>query len=168
MSNSLEKWHASNDVRRIEKALAVARQRQVVTPVQFSAALSGEIVDFPRICAVHDRPYVARYISDRAGCFRLSQTIRISKDLFESQYADGVLRAVQSLETSDESCPWCGGHGFGSVHCHACDKQVCYGRTVSRYFHCRPSCGGEGKIIREARRHSGVTPCLFEGDAGSV
>ncbi len=119
----------------------------------------GEVVDLARICAVHDKPYAARYVAGTDGRFHYAQTIRVTEALYLEQYADSVeVRLLQGSELAEEFCPWCGGHGRGSVRCGSCLKEICYGKSVGRYFRCRDSCGGHGTMVPEARTHQGVTP----------
>lgn len=120
----------------------------------------GEVVDLPRICALHDKPYAARYIAGDDGRFRYAQTIKVTDALYLEQYADrvGEVRLLQGSELAEEFCPWCGGHGRGSVCCGTCGKEICYGKSVGRYFRCRDSCGGQGTMVPQARMHAGVTP----------
>lgn len=124
----------------------------------------GEVVDLPRMCAVHDRPWVARYIAGKDGRFRHAQTIKVTEAMYESQYAESEYQqlAVCSSDLAEECCPWCGGHGVGSVRCAECGEEVCYGRTAGRYFRCRSSCGGEGDMVPEKRMQGGLTPSLSQ------
>lgn len=122
---------------------------------------AGEIVDLPRVCAVHDRPYVARYIRNSGKKFELAQTFRIEEWQCD-QYVAGKheMRGVPASDCQEESCPWCGAHGFGAVHCEACDGQVCHGRTnrATRYFRCRDSCGSSGTLTPDKRTMCGLAP----------
>jgi len=125
----------------------------------------GEVVDLPRICAVHDRPYAARYVAGTDGRFRHAQTIGVTEALYLGQYADGLnpTRFLNSGDLGDETCPWCGASGFGSVRCGTCNREICFGKTVGRYFRCRDSCGGQGTMVSEFRAHEGVTPGSTRG-----
>jgi hypothetical protein len=128
-------------------------------PSKPSALRPGDIIDLARICAVHDKPYAARYIADSAGRFSHSQTIRVTEALYLEQYADGGdTLALQSDDLAEEFCPWCGGHGRGSIRCATCRREICFGRTTGRYFRCRASCGGQGTMVSQARTHAGVRP----------
>jgi hypothetical protein len=167
MSKEVVKWHPAALVpgSKMDTALAKLRQTEQVerrarqTPPALSPR-AGEVVDLPRMCAVHDKPYTARYVAGGDGCFHYAQTIRVTEALFLEQYADSVgqTRLLQGNELAEEFCPWCGAHGCGSVRCGSCGKEVCYGKTVGRYFRCRDSCGGQGTMVPEARTHQGVTP----------
>jgi hypothetical protein len=130
------------------------------------AGAGGEVVDLPRICAVHDKPYAARYITGADGRFHYSQTIRVTEGLYLDQYADSETR-LYNVDTADECCPWCGGHGFGSVHCGTCDREICYGKTNGRYFRCRDSCGGQGTMNIHDRPQAGITPSSRRGSYGA-
>lgn len=168
MSKALVKWRpreidAGN---KMDTALARLR-RDGDVETRRSQSLSpaptprgGEVVDLPRVCAVHDRPYAARYIAGTDGRFRYAQTIRVTEALYLGQYADGInqTRLVNGGDLGDETCPWCGASGFGSVRCGTCGKEICYGKTTGRYFRCRDSCGGQGTMVSEFRTHEGVTP----------
>ena len=167
MSKALVKWRPAEvqPGNKMDTALANLHQTEQVerwargSPRALSPG-AGEVVDLPRICAVHDKPYAARYIADADGRFRYAQTIRVTEALYLEQYADagGDVRLLHSHELGEEFCPWCGGHGRGSVRCGTCGKEICHGKVVGRYFRCRESCGGEGTMSPQARTHTGVTP----------
>jgi hypothetical protein len=130
---------------------------------------SGEIIDLPRVCSVHDRPYVARYLRDSNGLFRYAQTIRMTERLCE-QYAAHVNErfTLPSGDLHEETCPWCGASGFGSVLCGRCHVEVCYGRTDARkHFHCRESCGAEGVLAFRERVMRGLLPSMRPDSAPS-
>ena len=156
MDKALEKLRGRGQV---EQRQAETGHIMPARPVRVSI---GEVIDLPRICAVHDRPYVARYIAGKDGRFHYAQTIRVTEALYQGQYAEGVHQTLTSgaVDSTDETCPWCGGHGFASILCKKCGEEICYGRTVGRYFRCRSSCGSEGKMIYENRAHGGITPSL--------
>jgi hypothetical protein len=174
MANELVKydsWQGSKISKAdYEKALSVIKQAavprvDVVKPVvmpQRTAELTtgpGQIVDLPRVCAVHDRPYAARYIRGDDGRFHLGSMIAITEAIYMRQYAgNGNAGAVSSDAIGEETCPLCGAFGHGSVLCSDCKKEVCYGRTSGRYFRCRESCRGKGVMKPEKRVQHGVTP----------
>ncbi len=138
---------------------ALALLGTVLAPRRISsrAGYDGEIADVPRICSVHKKPYAARYIRGSDGRFRHAQTIRVTEALYLGQYADNAHRAVVTGEDiADETCPWCGASGFGSVRCGECDTEVCYGRTTGRLFRC--CCGHQGSMVSSSRAHEGVSP----------
>jgi hypothetical protein len=146
-------------LRRTSGILKTHDAQPVVIPVRPQE--SGEIVDLPRVCAVHDRPYVARYIADGTGRFRHAQTIRITERLCEQYEANrGDARMVPSGDVGEETCPWCGASGPGSVRCGLCRVEVCYGGSYGKHFRCRESCGAEGDLVPDDRAMRGVTPSL--------
>lgn len=176
MSHEIVKWRPSNTGRKIDEAIAEIRRCEIRKaepaeirqrqPEKFGNGTPGEVLDLPRVCAIHDKPWSARYIRGRNGHFHYAQTVRVTEALYLSQYAE-CGNARQDLpvnDLGDETCPWCGASGFGAVRCGGCKRDVCYGRTVSGYFRCRPSCGHEGKIVRSNYRVAGISP--FSG-AGS-
>ncbi len=57
--------------------------------------MNGEVVDLPRLCAVHDRYYIARYIRDSKGQITFAQTIRMVDSLRE-QY-EGPRNGIKTL-----------------------------------------------------------------------
>ena len=126
----------------------------------------GFPVDVPRICAVHFRHgnrhsglYAARYVFGKDGRFRLGSMIALTEGLYMRQYAgNGERFTVPSDDLGEETCPLCGASGRGSVLCHVCGLEVCYGRTSGNYFRCFPGCGGEGVMKPRARVQHGVTP----------
>jgi hypothetical protein len=119
----------------------------------------GGVVDLPRVCAVHDKPYVARYVMGADGRFRHAQTIKVTRALWRGQYEGNQNRCVvHSADIDDESCAWCGAHARGAVLCPECNAEVCRGRTVDNYFRCRASCQNEGMMVTGARTHEGLRP----------
>jgi len=117
----------------------------------------GEVVELLRVCAVHDRPYLARYIMGAEGLFHYAQSVKLSHQSYRDQYEDNPdgVEVNTSQLTGHESCAWCRADGeeLGQtigVRCGKCGSVVCFGRTVSagRYFYCRSSCGAEGQLPR--------------------
>ena len=130
-----------------------------------------EVVDLQRVCAVHDRPYAARYVLGRDGRYRHAQTIRVTEALFDRQYAEGEAGRLWLDDDflAEETCPWCGASGFGAVFCRGgCEAHVCYGKTVRKYFRCRRSCGHEGRLQPARIPQLGMTPgCGSDKDSYS-
>ena len=120
----------------------------------------GGVVDLPRVCALHDRPYVARYVMGADGRFRHGQTIKVTRALWRGEYEGNQNRyCVPHADIDDESCAWCGAHGRGSFLCPVCRTEVCRGRTADRYFRCRESCGYEAPLGPvKVRAHEGLRP----------
>jgi hypothetical protein len=159
----------SENRRLMNEALARLRQDDVlalqhVRPVGtfIASPASGEVIDLPRVCAVHEQPYVARYVRDANGHFRFAQTIRITELLWE-QYEAGAncLSRLPPGALHDEPCPWCGARGYGAILCQSCNAEVCYGRTDARKnFHCRASCGADGQLMNARRELMGLKPSM--------
>lgn len=178
MSKELVKWKppANGAGRKVDEALARIRRSEIVIqkaePSEirraevFGYGKPGEVLDLPRVCALHDKPYSARYIRGRNGHFHYAQTVRVTEALYLSQYAEcgNTRQELPGDDLCDETCPWCGASGFGAVRCGRCKTDICYGRTVSGYFRCRSSCGHEGKIVRSNHRLTGLRP--FSGAGG--
>ena len=168
MSNSLVKWTppASDDRRKMDTALAKFDRGQIAKgrrqpawgDVSVVKPVAGVVVDLLRICAIHDKPYMARYVTGDDGRFRHAQTFRLTETLLDGQYNANERRVIANADLAEESCPWCGGHGFGSVRCGKCGWEICYGKTTGRYFRCRDWCPGEGNIIPTDRPNEGLTP----------
>ncbi len=176
MSNThqLVKWKppVSEASRKVDEALARIRRCDVVQKVVApERTRAGDVVDLPRICAVHDKPYVARYIAGRDGRFHHAQTFRVTQDLWEGQYQGNEnVRPFPSGDLGDEGCPWCGAHSMGwtgPVNCTRCGAKVCFGRTAKNYFRCRPSCNEEGYLKACNVRQSGVVPVQRTGSGGT-
>jgi hypothetical protein len=120
-----------------------------------------EEIDLPRVCAVHDRYYVARYLRDPKGNVSFGQTFRVTESLSDQYQAGMAAATIPGRACREESCPWCGAHGFGAVKCENCGAEVCYGRTdAKRHFHCRPSCGCDGKLTTKRRELKGIHPYI--------
>ena len=132
-----------------------------ITPAR--AGETGETYELPRVCAMFDKPYLARYTRGAGGLFRLTETEKL-----ESKAGTGKGSAAPkavTLKFSDIAkdspparCPWCGAKG-GVVICYGCNAWVCRGKISKRdgedYFRCRASCGIESLI--------GTTDAGFEG-----
>ena len=188
MSGELVKWKppVSKDSRKVDAALAKLRQvgalQEVRRPQKLKtrrgqmlaprAPISGEVVDLPRMCAVHDKPYVARYIMGADGRFHYAQSIKVTQDLWSEQYEGNEnARSFPAEQLGDESCPWCGAHSvgwIGPVNCTKCGAKVCFGRTAKNYFRCRPSCNSAGKLVAFGGREQGVVPSCRKGSAGTL
>jgi hypothetical protein len=104
MDTNLVKWGGvvSEAGRKMDTALEKMRRHsitarpveklRVVVPV--SRVITAEILDLPRICAVHNRGYVARYIRGDKGNFCYGQTIRVT-DAICDQYSTLRSRAAR-------------------------------------------------------------------------
>lgn len=172
MAGELVKWKPAGELarRKIDQALELvgkALESQAppgkspvirTEPVVVVPEAHVEIVDLARVCAVHDRPYAARY-QRIDGRFRLAQTFIVTDMMWQAQYSnqyDRKFARVSGRDLGDEHCPWCGAHSTflghpGPVYCTECTARVCYGRTVDNYFRCRASCRCEGKLEATAR-----------------
>jgi hypothetical protein len=120
-----------------------------ITPAR--AGETGETYELPRVCAMFDKPYLARYTRGADGLFRFVETVKV-----ESGTGAGKGSAAQkavtlkfseiSKDSPSSRCPWCGAKG-GVVICYACNAWVCRSKTTKRdgedYFRCRASCGNE-------------------------
>lgn len=168
MSKGVVKWRpgAPAPGSKMDAALAELQIRQVQPAPRWPgtppapAPHAGEVRDAVRRCSIHNKLWGARYIAGADGRFYYSQSIKITEALYLEQYADagGDVRQLDGDDLAEEFCPWCGGHGRGSVRCGRCGEEICYGKVVGRYFRCRTSCGGEGTMTPQARTHAGVTP----------
>ena len=82
MNNKLVKWDGRNqqllpfsEARAImDRALGRSRESNALKAAAPRASIAhqkaGELIDLPRMCSVHDRPYVSRYIRNQSGRFR--------------------------------------------------------------------------------------------------
>jgi hypothetical protein len=161
-TNELVKWKppVSDAGRKIDAALERLRngvRRAEASPLR-KEEIAPEVVDLQRVCAVHDKPYAARYVRGRDGRYRYAQSIRVTESLYRAQYAESERLSVDTGFAGEETCAWCGASGFAAVRCTGCGTDVCYGKTVARYFRCRRSCGHEGKLVSGSFRHLGMRP----------
>jgi hypothetical protein len=160
MNEALERLRRADGLVLPKPKTELVVQKQNPAPV--IARANGEVIDLPRICAVHDRYYVARYIRDSKGQITFAQTIRMVESL-RDQY-EGSRNGIKTLSTGqlhDESCPWCGAHGYGAVKCGKCHAEVCFGRTDTKdNFRCTDRCGGGGKMVAEDRIQKGLAPAI--------
>jgi hypothetical protein len=167
MSNTHElvKWKPpiSDAGRKIDAALARIRNgvriAEVLPPRR--KEIAPEVCDLQRVCSVHGKPYAARYVRQN-GRYRYAQSIRITRSLYEVQYAESERLLVDSGFVCEETCAWCGASGFAAVRCSACGADACYGMTVGKYFRC--SCGHEGKITTANIKQVGMRPCAQSED----
>ena len=157
--------------RRIDTALAEIRRRREGLAVRDEAGLSRaapasqiEVLDLPRMCGLHDRPWGARYLWGDDGRWHYAQSIIVTESLYRTQYARNETGVVSAAELGEETCPHCGARDRGGIHCRSCGHQVCTGRSVWEvrlgclYFRCRNSCGEAGEVILERRDHTGIVP----------
>lgn len=171
MSGALVKYHGGvlapspigESRRAISEAMALLRPAPArghpSRPSAVATAGWDGVVDLPRMCGIHNEPYAARYVLGDDGRYRHAQTIRVTQALYLTQYADTAHRALVPTEAiADETCPWCGASGFGAVLCRRCRAEVCYGKSVGRFFRCRDSCGHKGTMSSEDRTHTGMVP----------
>jgi hypothetical protein len=165
MGNEIQKWTPiENRLAELRRCQLARRQVGASETVEdrFQDQLAvgasrGEVIELLRVCAVHDRPYLARYIMGTDGCFHYAQSVKLSHQLYRDQCEDNPnsIEVNTSQLTGYESCAWCRADGeqLGQkigVRCGGCGRVVCFGRTVSagRYFYCRSSCGSEGQLPR--------------------
>lgn len=131
---------------------------------------SGEIVEFPRVCAMFDKPYLSRYVRGADGLFHFSECVKLSDTARGQGSATAQAVSLKWENISPDSkpgrCPWCGAAGYsignrhyGCVSCGACSTDVCCGRITMKdgkpYFRCRASCGSEGHLGPERESTEG-------------
>jgi hypothetical protein len=180
MANEIQRWSPiENRIAELRHCQLIRRRNETVQTTEewFREVLAplpplGEVVDLLRVCAVHDRPYLARYIKGADGLYYLSQTIQITKRSHRDQYQRtpaGILVSSRDI-VGEESCAWCRARGeevggSRSVLCGSCKAEICYGRTTADgYFRCRPSCGSEGPLGQPSHRpQPGYQPEIREG-----
>jgi hypothetical protein len=158
MNEALERLRRADGVVLPKPKTELVVQQQ--NPAPLLPRVNGEVIDLPRLCAVHDRYYVARYIRDSKGQITFAQTIRMV-DSLRDQY-EGPRNGIKTLLTSqlhDEYCPWCGAHGYGAVKCGKCHAEVCFGRSDTKgNFRCTDRCGGHGKMVEQDWIQKGLVP----------
>lgn len=140
--------------------LALSRiARPAIKQQQLRPTGKAEPIDLPRICAVHDRPYMSRYIDNGKG-FTYHGPIKFTPSI-ALQYREKNL--VEFSQFGHETCAWCGAEGYAAVRCEHCQAEICYGKTdINQVFCCRPSCGSMGPLQYDGRRSVGVRPALSE------
>jgi hypothetical protein len=183
MSESLEKWRGNLPAtleNRIEEWRRRRAQELALRPPRLPDAMDvrsrggnstvpmerGSVIDLPRVCAVHDQLWCARYIRRSSKPFEYSLSVHASERLRQIQYAADNARVLPAgFRTGIEECPWCGAFtpdgSMGAAFCYKCKARVCYGRTSrSGYIYCRASCGSEGQLMRCDEPEIGVIPEL--------
>lgn len=156
IKNNLGLSTVSPQRRKIEMALARIEQPRIQHQ-QLRAGGRADPIDLPRICAVHDRPYMSRYIDNGKG-FTYHGPIKFTPSIAH-QYREKSL--VEFSQFGHETCAWCGAEGYAAVRCEHCQAEICYGKTdINQMFCCRPSCGSMGPLQYDGRRSVGVRPLL--------
>ena len=164
MNDKLVKWKpSSRNAQKIDTALARIRGGQEIVPARspsggLAPSRQSIVTDLPRVCAIHGKPWSARYVMGGNGRWKYAQSIAVTEFLYRSQYAGNERQTVPGDDIGDERCAWCGASGHGSVLCTGCGHEVCYGGTVWNEFRC--CCGHAGRITLENRDHTGVVPRL--------
>jgi hypothetical protein len=162
MSGELVKWKGGKPVKAVpvaEMARALSEALAVFKPAPVPPAraiVAADMADLVRVCAVHGRPYAARYIRGADGRFRRGPMLQLTVSMMERQYGDAGSALVPGADIADETCPWCGAFGRGAVHCGKCGGEMCFGRTVRDVFTCHPLCGHRGKIVFEQKPQEGL------------
>ncbi len=164
--NGLTRTTPSENRRKMELCLERINGRQISSdprhPSERKGVLaSATVIDLPRVCAVHDQPYIARYVAQGNEPYRFAQCIRFTESLGD-QYRDSARNLqIYGIEFGEEGCAWCGANGFGAIRCSSCGAEVCYGKTTARrYFNCRASCQAHGTLVDNDRPIYGVRPQL--------
>lgn len=127
-------------------------------------ASSGETYELPRVCAMFDKPYLARYVRGAGGLFRLSETVKLESagaavGQTIGQKSVTLTFAEISKDSPQERCPWCGVKG-ALIICSKCNCWVCRSQVTKRgkdeLFRCRKSCGLEGILSIRVEEFSGA------------
>jgi hypothetical protein len=161
LEQKIQEWRQENQVQPHNDA--ASRQGEIIRSRTAPYTSEGSIVDLPRVCAVLDRPYAARYIMVN-GIFRLQDTLEVPESVYRNLYLNNDnVEAVPLRDLGCETCSVCGArqnpNWCGPVKCNRCHAFTCYGRTVDDYHRCRPSCGAEGQLTRgEGKSHNGLAP----------
>jgi len=174
MSNEIEKFNDRNLINaKIDAALERVRQKgnHSESTIRWpEPSPAGEIVEIERVCAVHDKKYLALYVrnANGHGLYTFLKSIPISAS--SSGGNVGAAKRVVTLEWtmmdpgSWEKCAWCGtasqfmfGRWVNAVQCGACRAYVCLGQTVGTYFRCRESCGAAGEVGKRWVDSAGTT-----------
>lgn len=135
----------------IEPRKPIEVQRQVT---------ASDVIDLPRVCAVHvGKGFMSRYVRQANGRFAYAGGIKFTPSVQEQYraYADNTMR-LPNHDLDDETCPWCGAEGFGSIWCGNCSREVCYGKTAKGIFVC--ACGARGNLVTDNRAFQGIRPSL--------
>lgn len=126
--------------------LALARSAHV------ARIAAAETVDVPRVCAVHDKPYIATFQRGPNG-WRLLKTTR-TKSAVRAGNTAPVTIYLSKIDPASplEVCAWCGtpgstfqGKRLSAINCE-CGDFICLGRKQGSFFQCRDSCNASGEI----------------------
>lgn len=148
--------------------LAKARASEVAASGAKPAPLAtgaSDVIEVPRVCAMFDKPWVARYVRGARGLFRLMDTVKsdggstAGAGKGNAAARDVTLTGSETSRDSEpERCPWCGVKGT-LVLCESCDAWVCRSQVSERqggdYFRCRASCGNAGILTNTTEGYKG-------------
>lgn len=129
------------------------------------AEASG-VVDVVHLCAVHGKPYIARYArNDDTGFFSYVTSIRPPAPNSNQLPGPSIpAREIQLDRRSlPQTCAWCGSGArrwktstISEIHCGRCEFWVCTGRFTDGRFRCSDRCGNSGELSGESTPLSGV------------
>jgi hypothetical protein len=148
--------------------LAKARASRIAASGAKPAPLAtgaSEVIEVPRVCAMFDKPWVARYVRGARGLFRLMDTLKpdsgntAGAGKGSAAAKDVILtRSETSRDSEPERCPWCGVKDT-LVFCESCGAWVCRSQVSKQngedYFRCRASCGNAGTLTNTTEGYKG-------------
>jgi hypothetical protein len=114
-----------------------------------------EVFEARASCAVHDRPWAARWKKEADGRYTFFESVRIEEK--QGTGGNGAPPAPDSIDVhlfdeAGRACAWCGNNEFVRCKC----GWVCGGRSDGSLFRCRKSCGEEFRTV-PARKIDGGT-----------
>lgn len=126
---------------------------------------TGEVAELPRVCAMFDKPYIARYARGERGMFRCLGTVKLEAGTTAGAGKGSAAGkpvtlkfAEISRDSEPERCAWCGVKGE-LIFCDNCGAWVCRSQVSQRdgkdYFRCRASCGSEGFLTTTTQGYEG-------------
>lgn len=126
---------------------------------------ASEVIEAPRVCAMFDKPWVARYIRGERGLFRLMDTVKPDSGNTAGAGKGSAAEKPVTLKSAEisrdsepERCAWCGIKGK-PVFCENCEAWVCRSQVSERdgkeYFRCRASCASEGFLTTTTQEYEG-------------
>lgn len=163
---------------KMDAALARARERdkesRSLSPApRGRVPAAGETFELSAVCAVHDRPYVLRYIRQASGRLRFVESLKLQPARAKPREAlaggaAGQMLPLSEFESGEFPCPWCGAQDINGP-CD-CGALVCGGRKRNGLFRCRDSCGAQwsGVEMREVEAAKDRPVSSARGPAAST
>jgi hypothetical protein len=166
---AIERWVQAASVQSVGRQRVV--EPEILSPYSPRARVmvpeQKSLVELLRACAVHDAPWIARYVRQSNGVYVFVSGFWLEAK-HSQNYSNGAVDQLLDFGADKEQCP-CGAHtragAVGAVWCADCTERtgarICYGRTSpSGFFQCRDSCGARGRLGSSESHEFAMRPGL--------